>query len=55
MKIVVIGNTSSVYISEMPVENYRKAKIILQRHQSLLGVVRVCEVVFGIVEYLRQR
>lgn len=48
---VVIGNTSSVYISEMPVENYRKAKIIFTKTSKPFRRVRVCEVVFGIVEY----
>jgi hypothetical protein len=46
----VIGNNSSKYISEMPVDGYRKVRITFTKTSKSFRRVRVCEVVFGIIE-----
>lgn len=47
---IVIGNNSSKYISDMPVDNYRRVKLTFTKTSKPFRRVRVCEVVFGIIE-----
>jgi hypothetical protein len=46
---IVTGNTLHTYISEMPVENYRRVKITFTKTSKPFRRIRVCEVSFGIV------
>lgn len=47
---VVIGNTLHTYRSNMPVDDYRKVVITFTKTSKPYRRVRVCEVVFGLIE-----
>ena len=46
----VIGNTKHTYISETPVDGYGKVRITFTKTSKPFRRVRVCEVVFGIIQ-----
>ena len=46
----VVDNTSAHYISETPVDSYRRVKITFFKTAMPFRRVRVCEVIFGIVQ-----
>ena len=46
----VVGNTLSRYISEMPVDGYKRAKITFTKTSQPFRRIRVSEVVFGIIQ-----
>ena len=47
---IVEGNNRSVYVSDMPIDGYRKVKITFYKTSIPHRRVRVAEVVFGIVQ-----
>lgn len=47
---VVAGNKLNTYVSDTPVDGYRKVVIIFTKTSKPYRRVRVCEVVFGIIE-----
>lgn len=47
---IVTENKSSKYISDMPVDGYRKVKITFSKTSKPHRRIRVCEVIFGIIE-----
>ena len=46
----VVGNTKHTYISETPVDGYGKVRITFTKTSKPFRRVRVCEVVFGIIQ-----
>ncbi len=46
----VVGNTFSRYISEMPVDGYKRARITFTKTSLPFRRIRVSEVVFGIIQ-----
>lgn len=47
---IVTDNNSNVYVSDMPVDRYRKVVITFTKTSKPYRRIRVCEVLFGIVE-----
>lgn len=45
--LAVTGNTKSVYIANLPVENYRRIRITFTKTANPYRRVRICEFVFG--------
>lgn len=46
----VVGNTKHQYISELPSDGYKKVRITFNKTHKPYRRVRVCEVVFGIIQ-----
>ena len=47
---IVVGNTLNRYISEMPVDGYKRVKITFTKTSQPFRRIRVSEVVFGIIQ-----